>query len=199
MTEEPTQQIRLRSETASSRPGQVTPPLPAGLDPRGRRREGEPADGTGPADGTEPTGVLHLDELFATAADAERHIDRPSIEEAPTWTAMPIVPVRSEPYPPATPAPPTTARGAPGPTALPPVLTGPPLAPKRPRAGAARARSVSATTGRRLSTDLAAAKRRTGVVMMRTNTWLRRDDNALMLMTALIACMLILLVAAVGH
>ena len=164
MTEEPTQQIRLRPETTGSRPQQVTPPLPAGLDPRGRRRDDEPADGT------EPTGVLHLDELFATETDTERHIDRPSIEDAPTWTAMPVVPVRSEPYSPPTPAAPTP--GAPAP---------------------------SATTRRRLSTDLAAAKRRTGIVMMRTDTWLRRDDNALMVLTALIACVLILLVAAVGH
>lgn len=201
MTEEPTQQIRLRAE-----PKQATPPLPPGLDPtRGRRRDGQDTGGQ-PADGEtaelapEATGVLHLDELFATEGDAERHIDRPSIEEAPTWTAMPIVPVRSEPYTEPSPAPTTTTpAAAPGPTAPPPLLTGPPLAPKRPRVGTARAKSASATTARRLSTDLAAAKRRTGVMMMRTDTWMRRDDNALMVMTALIACLLILLVAAVGH
>jgi len=193
MTEEPTQQIRLRSDPASAGPTtskQVTPPLPPGLDPRGRSRD-ERHD-----PGTEPTGVLHLDELFATETDTDRHVDRPAIEDAPTWTAMPVVPVRSEPYPPATAAPAPTA-----PATAPPHPTGPPIAAKPPRTngGAARAKAISGTTARRLSTDLAAAKRRTGVILMRTDTWLHRDDNALMVLTALIACMLILLVAAVGH
>jgi hypothetical protein len=215
MTEEPTQQIRLRSDPTAAGPKQVTPPLPPGLDPRGRSREDEPDAGA------EATGVLHLDEIFAAEADTDRHVDRPSIEDAPTWTAMPVVPIRSEPYSPPSPGPtvappaappasPPTAGpptvgpppASPPPTAPPPHLTGPPVAPRQARsAGPTRARVKAApgSTARRLSTDLAGAKRRTGIVLMRTDTWLRRDDNALMLMTALIACMLILLVAAVGH
>lgn len=221
MTEEPTQQIRLRPENT-----QVTPALPPGLDPtRGRRRartaEEVSADDMSADPGTEATGVLHLDELFATEPDNDRHVDRPSIESAPTWTAMPIVPIRSEPYtPPASAAPPASATAGAAPVATPPPTgtppatadrtsvmphpTGPPVTPARPaRAGQARARTrataVSATTARRLSTDLAALRRRTNDLVLRSDTWLRRDDNALMVLTAFIACLLILIVASVGH
>ena len=86
---------------------------------------------------------------------------------APTWTAMPVVAVRSEPIAPAPPAP---APAAPQQAAH----THPPL-------------------GDRLRSDAAAAW---DGALRRTRAWMGRDDNTLMLLTALVAVCLILAVAA---
>src|SRR5207248_2117258 len=97
MDEEPTQQTRRPSP-----PDGPTAPLPGGLDPlRGHRPQDPPADDSG------ATGVLRLDEIFETTeADTDR-------ETPPTWTAMPVVPVRSEPYRPPAPPPPGPTRARP--------------------------------------------------------------------------------------
>jgi hypothetical protein len=49
--------------------------------------------------------------------------------------------------------------------------------------------------GERLSADAAAAW---GTAVRRSRAWLARDDNGLMLMTALVAVILIFVVAAAG-
>jgi hypothetical protein len=181
MTEDPTQQIQRRPTTEPGPPGPQAP-LPGGLDPL---RAAPPAGETGGRDiggrdigGRDATGVLRLDEIFDTPETPPRQDDwarHDDWAEAPTWTAMPVVPVRSEPMP---------AAGRPVP--LPPSA----------RAGRpARREGPRGQTSRRLRTD--AAKAWDGVTR-EVDAWLRRDDNALMVLTALVACVLIIVVASVG-
>lgn len=192
--DEPTQQVRRAAPPPA--------PLPGSLDPlRGHRGEPEPVEtGTGwvdehegdvtpaavgaaqladaaePAGAAEPptveadaTGVLPLDEIFATPAAAEP-VERvtTAAAEAPTWTAMPVVPVRSEPL---------TAAGPTGAWSQP--ASGP-SAPSR--AWPARASAGETLAGAR----------------ERFEGWLLRDDNGLMLLTAVVACLLMIVVASVG-
>jgi hypothetical protein len=84
--EEPTARIR-RPDPAAEAP---TTALPGPLN-----LAGEP-----PIDADGHTDVLSLDEMFEGApatADSAQRTDRGGADEAPTWTAMPVVPVRSEP------------------------------------------------------------------------------------------------------
>jgi hypothetical protein len=60
------------------------------------------------ANGT--TDVLSLDELFDGQSPPDAS---PTVDEAPTWTAMPVIPVRSEPLTPAGAAAPGGAQPAP--------------------------------------------------------------------------------------
>jgi hypothetical protein len=164
--DEPTQQVR--------RPQPPPAPLPGSLDPLRGHEAGEPEaveTGTGwvdtadgdpglVADTTPPTGVLPLDELFDAPAPAAP-VSQPeptAAAEAPTWTAMPVLPIRSEPL---------SATGGPAATAW-----TQPAAPTPPQ----RAESLT-----------------------RIEDWLRRDDNGLMLLTALVACVLMIVVAGVGR
>lgn len=155
--EEPTQRLNVRpddsarTEAARTDSAQTTTALP------------RPLDLAGPTPTPMPTSELSLDEIFQTPDSAVA--PRPSVDEAPTWTAMPVVSVRSEP-------------AVAAPTPLPPAEkpSGPAL-------------------GDRIRTDAAAAW---DGAWRRTREWLSRDDNGLMLMTALVACVLLLVVAAVG-
>jgi hypothetical protein len=165
--DEPTQQVR--------RPQPQPAPLPGSLDPlRGHQTE----TGTGWVETADEdiatadaTGVLPLEEIFDTTASepaaplaaepiapASPARASTAATEAPTWTAMPVVPVRSEPV----------AMGEP--------YQGPQRH-DRDRDGA----SV-AWVGTRI----------------RIEDWLRRDDNGLMLLTAIVACVLMIVVAGVG-
>jgi len=150
--DEPTQRVRA--------PQPPPAPLPGSLDPlRGHQTE----TGTGWIErdddvdtAADATGVLPLDEIFESAAPAAptAATQPTAAAEAPTWTAMPVVPVRSEPvqlYP----APPQRDR---------------------------REEASVTWAGTR----------------MRVEDWLRRDDNGLMLLTAVVACVLMLVVAGVG-
>jgi len=148
-------------------------PLPGSLDPlRGHQTE----TGTGWIErdddvdtAADATGVLPLDEIFESAAPAAptAATQPTAAAEAPTWTAMPVVPVRSEPM--------TAAPAAPAPPAP------------------ARSAPAHPPLTDRVRTDATAAW--DGAVR-RTRAWLGRDDNALMLLTALVAVILILAVAA---
>jgi hypothetical protein len=173
MTEDPTQRIYRpdnRSRYAADAP---TTAMPGPLN-----LAGAPDD---TAADSSTTDVLSLDELFegpgsaspagpavpASPAVAAAPVAPPTGETAPTWTAMPVVPVRSEPMTPA------------------------PVAPARPSAtGPAGTRPAARS---RLRSDAAAAWDDT---VRHTRAWLGRDDNALMLLTALVAVCLILAVAA---
>jgi hypothetical protein len=156
--DEPTQRV--------SRPSAPPAPLPGSLDPL---REHERETGTGwvetpghdEADhhAVEPasaTGVLPLDQIFAEPPRAEAPT---ATAEAPTWTAMPVVPVRSEPMP-------------------------------------------MATTGMYDESAREESRRGSGIALSgawdRLDAWFRRDDNGLMLLTALVACVLMVVVASVG-
>jgi hypothetical protein len=104
-----------------------------------------------------------LDELFEAAPDAAIAAEAgpaPISAEAPTWTAMPVVPVRSD----------TTPVAA------------------RPQ----RNPLISA----QLRSDALAAWHGT---RRRTQDWLRQQDNALIALTAIVAILLIVVVAALGH
>jgi hypothetical protein len=173
--EHPTQQVR--------RPEPPAAPLPGSLDPLRGHETAETADAP-TADAPEveppaPTGVLPLGELFDDAPPAAPIATPPAApaaptaaEEAPTWTAMPVVPVRSEPMP-------MAGRPVPGTyhhTAA--TGTGDPAYGRAPRAD-------------HIGDALSATTRAVG-------DWLRREDNGLMLLTAIVACILILVVAAVG-
>jgi len=123
----------------------------------------------------EPTGVLRLDEIFddpgrATPARESTPIrESTAAAEAPTWTAMPVVPVRSEP-----------------------IAAAP--------AGAIPSRSSddrTETAPRRSSWD--GAEVAWLATRDRVESWLRRDDNGLMLLTAVVACVLMIVVAGVGR
>ena len=160
--EEPTQRLSVQA-------AQTTTALPRPLDLAGPTppQPPEPAD---------KTGELSLDEIFADAPPpaSEPQTSQPQTsgtggaDQAPTWTAMPVIPVRSEPSPAA------AANEAPTPTR--PAKTGP-------------------STGERLRSDAAAAWEG---ALRRSRDWLTHDDNGLMLMTAVVACILIFVVAAVG-
>jgi hypothetical protein len=190
--EEPTQRVRT--------PQPPPAPLPGSLDPlREHSSEAvetgsEPVEtGTGwvdtgsseaehvetPPAAAEPTGVLRLDEIFdgtgrasagpepATASEPTTAPERNAATEAPTWTAMPVVAVRSEPMP-----------------------AGP---------------SESWNEPYQQPYDEAAepAPRQRGwmtwaEMQLRFEAWLRRDDNGLMLLTAVVACVLMIVVAGVG-
>jgi hypothetical protein len=166
MTEDPTQ--RMYRPDAGSRYAADAPTtaMPGPLNLAGA------SDDT--ATDSSTTDVLSLDELFegpsaATPAAAAAPASPAAVtlapatgHSAPTWTAMPVVPVRSEP------------------------MTAAPAAPARPSPTRPAARS-------RLRSDAAAAWDDT---VRHTRAWLRRDDNALMLLTALVAVCLILAVAA---
>jgi hypothetical protein len=166
MTEDPTQRIRPRR---SNRPGHAadapTTALPGPLN----------LAGAADADSS-TTDVLSLDELFEGQPPAETGPDagaeRAPSAAAPTWTAMPVVAVRSEAI--AT----TQSDPVPGPA------SGPAPASPQPAIGG------------RMRSDAAAAWEDT---RRRTRAWLARDDNALMLLTALVAVLLILAVTAFGR
>lgn len=185
--DEPTQQVR--------RPQPPPAPLPGSLDPlRGHRADPDrapdvvpdevetgtgwvdthPTDEPAPAAAAPaaaaadapPTGVLSLDEIFE-APEPQRG---PTVTaDAPTWTAMPVVPVRSEPV----------TAGAPGAWAT-----------QLPYDAAPDQRSSRAE---RPGFDAAWARTR-----LQVESWLRRDDNGLMLLTAVVACLLMIVVAGVG-
>jgi hypothetical protein len=142
MTEDPTQRIYRPGHHSRDAADAPTTAMPGPLN-----LAAAPDD---TAADSSTTDVLSLDELF----DGQ--------QAAPTWTAMPVVPVRSEPMTPA------------------------PVAPARPPAARPAARS-------RLRSDAAAAW---DDAVRHTHAWLRRADNALMLLTALVAVCLILAVAA---
>jgi hypothetical protein len=120
------------------------------------------------------TGELSLDEIFAAAQPPTDLPPAPAparVEEAPTWTAMPVIPVRSEPLAVA-PQPAQTVAAA-------------PTAPRR----------TGPSVGERLRSDGSAAL---DAALQRSRAWLTHDDNGLMLMTAVVAIILIVVVAAVG-
>ena len=182
MTEDPTQRI-IRP---GGRPGytgdEPTTALPGPLNLAGASE---------PAGDTSSTDVLSLDELFDTepapttadaapAPAAAPPAPPTAAQNAETWTAMPVVPVRSEPM--------TTSYAAPAPQ---PATSRAPASP----APVSRVRDSHSApgTGSRLRSDAAAAWDDT---VRRTRDWLGRDDNALMLLTALVAVCLILAVAA---
>ena len=87
--EEPTQRVR-RPDAAAEAP---TTALPGPLN----LAEESPRDASGTTD------VLSLDELFdgqtpsTEPAGSTEPAHRATVDEAPTWTAMPVVSVRSEP------------------------------------------------------------------------------------------------------
>jgi len=168
--DEPTQRVRPAQPPLT--------PLPGSLDPLRRRDPGpqETETGTGWVD-TEPqpteeiaaptvesgaTGALPLDQIFDGPGEPEQVRTPTAAADAPTWTAMPVVPIRSEPL----------------------AAAGPEGAGSRPfdQAPAQRPRAGVAVTAAR----------------MRLESWLRRDDNGLMLLTALVACILMIVVAGVG-
>jgi hypothetical protein len=163
--DDPTQQAR--------RPERPSAPLPGSLDPlrADPSAAAQPPVEADPADPA-PTGVLPLDEIFDGPPEPVR--ESTAAAEAPTWTAMPVMPVRSEPMPMA---------GRPVPSTY-----GHP---------AAEGQDLDTGPGRpaRMRGDAASAwtETRRGV-----EDWIRRDDNGLMLLTALVACVLILVIAAVG-
>jgi hypothetical protein len=164
--DEPTQRVHNRQPPAA--------PLPGSLDPlRGHQPE-HTETGTGWVETPETeiddvaapaeTGVLPLDEIFAGPAEAAADRTPTVTADAPTWTAMPVVPVRSGPVP-----------------AGPPNSTWP------------EPHDKPARPPRRESIAVSWAETRT-----RFEDWLRRDDNGLMLLTAVVACVLIIVVAGVG-
>jgi hypothetical protein len=124
--------------------------------------------------GSDTTGVLSLDELFGrTGEDSDTPQQPPAAAttsaDAPTWTAMPVVSVRSEPS--------AAGTAAPSPAPTPAQRSGPRLA-------------------EQLLDDAAVAWNR---AINRSGTWLRAGDNALMITTALAAIVLILVVATFSH
>ena len=130
-----------------------------------------PLNLAGPAEAADAdsTDVLSLDEIFdpAEPAAAAPPASEPAAagDGAPTWTAMPVVPIRSEPM--TAPPTPETASTPAG----------------RPLGGQVRDDAAAAWDG----------------AVRRTRGWLGRDDNALMLLTALVAVILIVTVGAVGR
>ncbi len=177
--DEPTQRVRTSQPPAA--------PLPGSLDPlRGHRPEPETVEtGTGWVDtggasaedvdtaeaSAEPTGVLPLDQIFdspgAGAASAVR--ESTAATEAPTWTAMPVVPVRSEPLPA---GPPDSSWNQPY--------------------------DETGEPGSNRGSALDGAEEALAGARERFEAWLRRDDNGLMLLTAVVACVLMIVVAGVG-
>ena len=166
--EDPTQRLSVPPRQATSQTAvQTTTALPRPLDLAGETPSPEP-QGPEPADKTDE---LSLDEIFAAPREERSATEtRSGADEAPTWTPMPVIPVRSEPVTPA-----STKRES------------------------ESSQSVTKRTGpsaaERLRADAAAAW---SGGLRRTQDWLTRDDNGLMLMTAIVAIILILVVAAVG-
>lgn len=167
--EEPTQQVR--------RPQPPPAPLPGSLDPLRGQETGTGWVDTDPPDADEvpapsveagATGVLPLDEIFETPREPEQVRTPTAAADAPTWTAMPVVPIRSEPL----------------------AMAGPAGTWSEPLDDAGEPRSRPP----RVSAEVAWAKTR-----MRFEDWLRRDDNGLMLLTALVACILMIVVSGVGR
>jgi len=175
--EEPTQRLRVvRPEAGepSSTPSatQTTAALPRPLSLADSTPPSQPDDR--PADRTDE---LSLDEIFPApdrrTAGPDRRAPQPAgTDEAPTWTAMPVIPVRSEP-----------------------IAAAPDTAGQTERTGQTDQKRTGPSTGERLFRDATAAL--DGAVR-RSQEWLSRDDNGLMLMTAVVAIILILVVAAVG-
>lgn len=181
--DEPTQRVRTSQPPAA--------PLPGSLDPlRGHQTEPETVEtGTGWVDtsGTtaedldtavaspEPTGVLPLDEIFDTpgpgpgSGPARPVRESTAATEAPTWTAMPVVPVRSEPLPA---GPPDRSWNQPY--------------------------DETAESGSNRGSAIEGVEEAWAGTRERFEAWLRRDDNGLMLLTALVACILMIVVAGVG-
>jgi hypothetical protein len=158
--EDQTQRLRVQAagtarDTAREPATDTTTALPSPLNLAG------PLDLAGPTAPAGDTDVLSLDDLFD---EPRSTAPGPSTAEAPTWTAMPVVAVRSEPITPLDPP-----------------------QPPQPRA--------KSDLGRRVRSDAAKAWDETRA---RSGVWLRRDDHALMLMTALVAIVLIIVVAALG-
>jgi hypothetical protein len=220
--DEPTQQVR--------RPGSPAAPLPGSLDPlrghddpaydaasdsAGEPAASDPAASDPAASDPAATGVLRLDEIFdepaapsappsaPPPAPAERVRESTAAAEAPTWTAMPVVPVRSEPFPSDRAPFPSDRGGTATGAALPPMpMAGRPV-PVRHVDGGSHTDRHSGDAARRRSelsdrvrADAAAAWAGTTA---RLEDWLRRDDNGLMMLTALVACVLMIAIAAVGH
>ena len=178
--EEPTQRLRVvRPEAGepSSTPSatQTTAAMPRPLSLADSTPPSQPDDR--PADRTDE---LSLDEIFAApdrrTAGPDRRAPQPAgTDEAPTWTAMPVIPVRSEP-----------------------IAAAPDTAGQTERTGQTSHSDTNRTgpsSAEQLRSDAAAAW--SGAVR-RSQTWLARDDNGLMLMTAIVAIILIVVVAAVG-
>jgi len=179
--DEPTQRVRNAQPPAA--------PLPGSLDPLRGHQADQPEPevtetvpqvtetGTGWIDTAEPeppaataeaTGVLPLNEIFTEPAEPARDRTPTATADAPTWTAMPIVPVRSAPIP-----------GGPLDSAWTERTDG---------------ETAAGGPGRRENVAVTWAETR-----IRFEAWLRRDDNGLMLLTALVACVLMLVVAGVGR
>lgn len=148
--DDPTQRIRrTQPVTRMPRPLDLTEPGDAGSD--------------------DTTNVLRLDELFddqpPTDTTPPAAAAPTSTAEAPTWTAMPVVPVRSGTIP-------TGGNATPS---------------SRPRQNDLYVR---------IRRDAGAALTGAGT---RTRDWFAQQDNALMAATALVAIVLIIVVAALGH
>lgn len=178
--EEPTQRLTVQprdpaaqTTAAQTTAAQTTTALPRPLDLAGAT----PPPSEEPADKTDE---LSLDEIFAAPPAAPAPPPAPTApaeavraEEAPTWTAMPVIPVRSEPV--SAPPPPSPAPA--------------------PETTQTRTKRTGPSVGERLLADASSAL--DGAVR-RSQAWLSHDDNGLMLMTAVVAIILILVVAAVG-
>ena len=185
--EEPTQRLRVvrpepaphsdtQTTAAQTTAAQTTAALPRPLSLADSTPPSQPDDRPDdrPADRTDE---LSLDEIFAApdrrTAGPDRRAPQPAgTDEAPTWTAMPVIPVRSEP-----------------------IAAAPDTAGQTERTGQTDQKRTGPSTGERLFRDATAAL--DGAVR-RSQEWLSRDDNGLMLMTAVVAIILILVVAAVG-
>src|SRR4051812_18084255 len=184
--EEPTQRLRVvrpepvpnsdtqttaaQTTAAQTTAAQTTAALPRPLSLADSTPPSQPDDR--PADRTDE---LSLDEIFPDrrTAGPDRRVPQPAgADEAPTWTAMPVIPVRSEP-----------------------IAAAPDTAGQPERTGQKGQKRTGPSTGERLFRDATAAL--DGAVR-RSQDWLSRDDNGLMLMTAAVAIILILVVAAVG-
>lgn len=149
--EEPTQRIHV--------PRAAPAPMPGPLDLTG---EGEP-------DSTE---VLPLDELLGPPLDPEPEpAPVTAADDHPTWTAMPVVPVRSEP------------------------VSAPAGAGVVPASGAS-ATAPGGALSDRLLTD---ARTAWDATLRRSRAWIGVQDNAIMLATATVAIVLIIVVALLGQ
>ena len=164
--EDPTQRLSAPAREPATR---TTAALPRPLDLSRGSSE--------PPESPDETGELSLDEIFAEPGPQPG--EQPRTDEAPTWTAMPVIPVRREP-------PPSTSPSRSGPAAT-SVATSETAQRDTKRTGP--------TTGQRLRSDAATAWK-SG--LRRSQTWLSRDDNGLILMTAIVAVILILVVLAAG-
>src|SRR3954471_22706684 len=179
--EEPTQRLTVRPRdiaaqtAAQTTAAQTTAALPRPLDLAGAT----PPSSPDPADKTEE---LSLDEIFsappaappAPPAVPSTPAQPAHAEEAPTWTAMPVIPVRSEPVSAA-----TASVSAPAP---------------EPKTAQTKTERTGPSTGQRMLSDASAAL---DGAIRRGQAWLSHGDNGLMLMTAIVAIILILVVGIV--